>query len=61
LFPERVFIEKGWVSRENKKKFAINLWPNGKNTWYNEYLFDYTKIDKERLLKVLNMEDFVDV
>lgn len=60
VFPEQVLIEQGWISRENKRIKIINLKPNGKNRWYNDYLFDYTKIDKERLLKVLNMEENVD-
>lgn len=54
VIPEDVLIINGYIGKDCKKE-KLYVSPTNKNTeWCNEYLFDYNKIDKEKLLKLLN-------
>jgi hypothetical protein len=55
VIPEDVLISKEFIGKNcNKEKLYVSL--TNKNTkWCNEYLFDYNNVDKERLLKILNL------
>jgi len=55
VIPENVLISKGFIGKQcNKQKLYIS--PTNKNTeWCNEYQFDYTEIDKNKLLQILNI------
>jgi hypothetical protein len=55
VIPEDVLISNEFIGKNcNKEKLYVSL--TNKNTkWCNEYLFDYNNVDKERLLKILNL------
>ena len=55
VIPEDVLIENEYIGK-NSKKEKIYLSPTNQNTsWANYYLFDYDNVDKERLMKILNL------
>lgn len=49
--PEQKLIEKGYICNTNKKAIVCN--PLVKNSWYNNYLFEYNNVNKEKLLELL--------
>jgi phage-related protein len=51
VIPEKILIEYNFIGNNKKRAFGCN--PLKFGTWYNEYLFDYENIDKERLLKLI--------
>ena len=53
LIPESVLIENGFVGKDcNKLKLFVS--PINKNTSFTqEYLFDYTALDKEKFMKLI--------
>ena len=53
VFPEKLLFEMGYINNEKPKRLRCN--PLNKNKiWYNEYLFDYENVNKEKLLKIIN-------
>lgn len=55
VIPENILMEKGFIGNDCKKQ-RLYVSPTNKNTeWCNEYLFDYNNVDKEKLLKLLNL------
>jgi hypothetical protein len=55
VIPEHALIQKGFLG--SVKKLFVS--PTNKNTdWCNKYLFDYEKIDKERLLAIVNASSY---
>jgi hypothetical protein len=53
VIPENALIENGYIDNE-KKKILIKINTMSTNDlWYNEYLFDYDNVDKERLKSLL--------
>ena len=54
LIPEEELICHGYIGKDCKKIIFVS--PTNKNTeWCNKYLFDYDNVDKERLLKIVNL------
>jgi hypothetical protein len=54
VIPENELIQHGYINNE-KKKILFKTNPISiNNLWYNEYLFDYNNIDKERLKSLTN-------
>lgn len=54
VIPEFILIENGFVGNNCKQHLYIS--PTNKNTkWANDYLFNYDDIDKERLVKLLQI------
>lgn len=51
VISEKIVIEYNYIGDENKRVLFCN--PLQIGTWYNEYLFDYENVDKERLLKLI--------
>jgi len=51
VIPEKILIEYNYIGNDKKKSFGCN--PLQIGAWYNEYQFDYEKVDKERLLKLI--------
>lgn len=51
VIPEKILIDNSLIGDETKKCLRFN--PLEKNKWYNEYLFDYDNINKEKLLKLI--------
>jgi len=51
VIPEKILIELNYVDGANKRGFGCN--PLQVGAWYNEYLFDYENVDKEKLLKLI--------
>ena len=53
IIPEHELLSRNHINTE--KHASIYLTPNskkGKNSWANEYLFDYTKIDEEKMKRM---------
>ncbi len=50
VIPEDILIEKKKIN--TAKKEYLCLTPNNLDSWYTKYMFDYDKIDKERLLSI---------
>ena len=54
VIPEKALLENGYIGKDCKKKLYVS--PTNENTeWCNEYLFDYNSVDKERLLKLIQL------
>jgi hypothetical protein len=51
VIPENILKNNNFIDGEKKRMLHCD--PSLKNTWYNEYLFDYENIDKEKLLKLI--------
>ena len=51
VIPEKILIENNYIGNDKKKGFGCN--PLKIGAWYNEYLFDYENVDKDRLLKLI--------
>ena len=51
VIPEKILILYNFVDRDKKRVLYCN--PSLKNIWYNEYLFDYENVDKEKILKLI--------
>jgi hypothetical protein len=59
VIPEDILIVNNYLGKDCKKE-NLYLSPTNKNTeWCNEYLFDYNNVDKERLLKIINLEQLI--
>ena len=55
VIPEDVLIENEYIGK-NSKREIIYLSPTNQNTsWANYYLFDYNNVEKERLMKIINL------
>jgi hypothetical protein len=56
VIPEHVLIENEYIGK-NSKKENIYLSPTNENTsWANYYLFDYNNVEKDRLMKIINLQ-----
>jgi hypothetical protein len=54
VIPEEELIYHGYIGNNCKQKIYVS--PTNQNTeWCNKYLFEYDNIDKERLLKIVNL------
>jgi len=53
VIPEKILVEKGFICNTNKKVLHCNV--TAKDSWYNNYLFEYDNVDKERLLGLLEL------
>jgi hypothetical protein len=56
VIPEHELINRNYINMD--KQTAIALTPNskiGNNSWANEYLFDYTKVDEEKLKRMFGL------
>jgi hypothetical protein len=54
LIPEEELICHGYIGKDCKKIIFVS--PTNQNTeWCNNYLFEYDNVDKERLLKIVNL------
>ena len=57
IIPEYELISRNYINID--KQSSISLTPvskrKNKNSWANEYLFDYTKIDEEKLKKMFHL------
>lgn len=51
VIPEKILIENNYIGDDKKRAFGCN--PLKIGAWYNEYLFDYENVDKDRLLKLI--------
>jgi len=51
VIPEKILIDYNYIGNDKKRALLCN--PLKIGAWYNEYLFDYENIDKERLLKLI--------
>lgn len=54
VIPESILIEKGYIGENCKQHLYLSL-TNINKIWAKEYLFDYDNLDKERLLKLLQI------
>ena len=54
VIPESLLIEKGFIGDKCKQHLYISP-TNIKTKWTDDYLFDYDKINKERLLELLQI------
>jgi len=54
VIPESILIEKGFIGDNCKQHLYISP-TNIKTKWTDNYLFDYDKINKERLLELLQI------
>lgn len=55
VIPEQILLEKGYIGYTgNKKQLKINPKETTHNGWIQPYKFNYNKLDKTRLLNVLN-------
>lgn len=62
LIPEKILIDKGIIGNDNQKykkqlKITIQTPLHKKTAWLAYYMFDYTNLDKERLLNLLSIPD----
>jgi hypothetical protein len=56
IIHENIFIKQGFINSEDKKRFILKFNPYSRQKpWYNEYLFDYDNINKEQIIKILNI------
>ncbi len=56
IIHENIFIKHGFINSEDKKRFILKFNPYSRqNSWYNEYLLDYDNINKEQIIKILNI------
>jgi len=54
VIPEEELIYHGYIGNNCKQKIYVS--PTNHNTeWCNKYLFEYDNIDKERLMKIVNL------
>lgn len=56
IIPEHELLTRNLINRD--KTSSITLTPNskiGNNSWANEYLFDYTKLDEKKLKKMFHL------
>jgi hypothetical protein len=54
VIPEKELIDHGYIGSNCKQKIYVS--PTNMNTeWCNKYLFEYDNVDKERLLKIVNL------
>ena len=54
VIPEKELIINGYIGKDCKEHLYVS--PTNTNTeWCNKYLFDYDNVDKERLLKLINL------
>jgi hypothetical protein len=55
VIPEQMLMNKGYIGNNDTKTF-LKLNPTSRNlatNWSTPYLFDYTNVDKERLLQII--------
>ena len=57
VIPEHELISRKYIDTDKKTVITLNPASNKKckNSWTNEYLFDYTKLDGEKLKKMFNL------
>ena len=56
VIPEQILIDNGYISNSVKNKIHLRLQPVSSRLikhWSKLYLFDYTNVDKERLLQII--------
>jgi hypothetical protein len=53
VIPEDVLIEKGYVGKDTTKAHLYVSQTNQNTEWCDEYLFNYDKLDVDRLLEIL--------
>ena len=55
VIPEDALFVNGYIGKDCKKE-KLYVSPTNTNTeWCDEYLFDYNNVDKERLIKIIQM------
>jgi hypothetical protein len=52
VIPEKELIDNGYIGKKHKLYVSAT---NTNTEWCNKYLFDYDNVDKERLLKLINL------
>jgi hypothetical protein len=57
VIPEYVLAEKGYIGTNTVKEKLYVSPTNYTTSWSNEYLFDYENVDKEKLLKILDINE----
>jgi len=53
VIPEKLLVENGFIC--NTKKIVLHCSLTAKDAWYNNYLFEYENIDKDRLCRLLEL------
>lgn len=54
VIPEKELIDREYIGKDCKKILYVS--PTNQNTeWCNKYLFEYDNVDKERLMKIVNL------
>jgi hypothetical protein len=55
IISEKLLIEHGYIDSD-KKTYMIKLNFLSTDSWYNDYKFDYDNVDKEGILKLLQIQ-----
>jgi hypothetical protein len=62
VIPEKILVDKEFIGNKKEKsniflKFVVKEKLHKNSSWLQPYMFNYENIDKERLLKVLNLSN----